>query len=182
MKKIICSTAMIFFLALAAAAFGENRAIQDRPRELLANEITNEWPQWSEQERQQAQFEPDLILSDQFIGNTVRDQEGNALGRVSQVIFDTQSGQIRYLVVAKQEIGVPEFQAVEKGEYLIPWPAVSADPERRAVTVDVAAAQFEKAPKGTAVTSEEEAKRIHSFYGVAPYWEEETPAGRPLDQ
>lgn len=170
MKKVFCSTVVFLVLLIASPLIAaENEAaIPDRPRSMrstgpIATEVVPGEPDALRPPR----FDQPLIRSAGFIGNTVRGAGGEVVGQVSQVLFEAESGQIRYMVLS-----AAEGEGLGAGDYLVPWRAVNTDPEGRLIALDVSADRFREAPQGLTFGSQEKAEELHRFYGVAPYWEE----------
>lgn len=105
---------------------------------------------------------------------SLRDQQGQSLGQIDEVLVDLQQGRIGYLVV--------ESQAGEK--HVIPWNALQPDEQRQTLTLQMSADRFRQAPTGDAqmVQDQNQARQIHQFYGVSPYWEEGTMIDQRMRQ
>jgi sporulation protein YlmC with PRC-barrel domain len=179
MKKVLCATAVVLGLLMASPAMAvEGEAGPGGPRPMGGTGPDAAGAQapatvFSSQVR----FDQPLIRSGQFIGNTVRGAEGNEIGKVSQVLFEAESGQVRYLVVS-----TAGAEGLAEGEYLVPWPVVNTDPEGRTIALDIPADRFRNAPKGLAIGPEEQARELHRFYGVAPYWEGAAEREREIER
>ncbi len=107
---------------------------------------------------------------------SLQDRHGQSLGEIEMVLIDVERGQVGYIVA--------ESAAGET--HVIPWQALSIDPQDQTVTLGMDAAQFRQAPTGDAqmVQDPAQAERLHEFYGVGPYWEEDearllSPEPRP---
>jgi sporulation protein YlmC with PRC-barrel domain len=105
---------------------------------------------------------------DELKSFSLRDQQGQNIGTIDQVLVDLQQGQIGYLVVQAQG-----------QSHVIPWNALQADAQQQSLTLQISADRFRQAPTGDAqmVQNMEQARQIHEFYGVSPYWEE---GARPM--
>jgi len=130
------------------------------------NGLPPEFTQSQQVMREYSGPQQNLITSDHFLGSPVQGASGEALGYVSQVVFDS-TGQIRYLVVR-----TPEAQDGQGGVHLVPWAAVKTD-EPRVISIEVTREQFRKAPEGLSVATQDREEELHRFYGVAPYWQED---------
>jgi hypothetical protein len=95
---------------------------------------------------------------------SLRDQQGQNIGQIDQVLVDVQQGQIGYVVV-KSQAGQ---------SHVIPWNALQANAQQQTLTLQISADRFRQAPTGDAqmVQDMNQARQIHQFYGVSPYWEE----------
>jgi sporulation protein YlmC with PRC-barrel domain len=107
--------------------------------------------------------------ADELKNFSLRDQQGQNIGEIDQVLVDLQQGQIGYVVVEAQG-----------QSHVIPWNALRADAQQQTLTLQISADRFRQAPTGDAqmVQDMEQARQIHQFYGVSPYWEE----GAMIDQ
>jgi hypothetical protein len=95
---------------------------------------------------------------------SLRDQQGQNIGRIDQVLVDLQQGQIGYVVV-KSQTGQ---------SHVVPWNALRANAQQQTLTLQISADRFRQAPTGDAQMLQDrtQAQQIHQFYGVSPYWEE----------
>ncbi|MDA8165339.1 MAG: PRC-barrel domain-containing protein, partial [Desulfobacteraceae bacterium] len=110
-------------------------------------------------------FDYTLVHSAKFAGKTVDSVDGRKVGKVSQVLFDNKTGQIRYVAVRSPG---PSGKAVNR---LVPWAAVKTT-SKGTLALNVSAAQFKSAPTGLAIKDVDRAEQLNMFYGVAPYWKE----------
>jgi sporulation protein YlmC with PRC-barrel domain len=170
MKKAFWATFLVMDLVMVSPVIAaDDEAVapdRSRPMGSMGSAAGQMAPPVADPLRQ-PRFDQPLIRSADFTGNTVRGAEGNVLGKVSQVLFEAASGQVRYLVVSTAGV-----EGTAEGEYFVPWRAVKTDPEGSRIALDVSADQFKEAPQGLAIGSEEQAEELHRFYGVAPYWQE----------
>lgn len=121
------------------------------------------------QQTSQAQtgFQPQAVKSvDTLKQFSLQDQQGQQIGQVNQLLVDVQQGKIGYVVVTSQQ-----------QTRLIPWNALRIDPQQQTMTLQISASQFQQAPTGgeQMVQDMNQARQIHQFYGVSPYWEEGMP-------
>lgn len=101
-----------------------------------------------------------------LVGQCIQGAHAQRLGAVKEMMIDAGRGQVAYLVVVPD----PSLGIGEKGR-LVPWTALHTDPDSGILTANIEADKFKQAP--TEVTDREEAEKIHQFYGVAPYWQEQ---------
>ena len=102
--------------------------------------------------------------SKKFVGKMVNGEQGEEIGKISKLIFDSASGQIGYAVVSSAEMG---------GEhYIVPWNALHEDMQTENFTLNISKDKLKEAPQGESVADRKEGMKIHEFYGVSPYWEE----------
>jgi hypothetical protein len=124
-----------------------------------------------QQQMGQRMGQQQVKAADELKNFSLRDQQGQNIGEIDQVLVDLQQGQIGYVVVEAQG-----------QSHVIPWNALQADAQRQTLTLQISADRFRQAPTGDAqmVQDMEQARQIHQFYGVAPYWEEETMIDRRM--
>jgi hypothetical protein len=147
MKKISVLTATFFITCLFAAGPSLARDVE--------HPMGGGW---------EAQFGSQQVKAANEISNfTLRDQQGQDLGQINQVLLDTVRGQIGYVVV----------QSPTGQSHVIPWNALLVDPEHETLTLTMDADRFRNAPTGDAqmVQDLNQAQQLHQFYGVSPYWE-----------
>jgi len=79
-------------------------------------------------ESQQTQKEPEKRFSKQIIGKTVVSKTGKKFGEVSDLIFETKTGELINLILANPTPYAEklELEKDKDGEILIPFSAVTA--------------------------------------------------------
>lgn len=82
-----------------------------------------------------------MIESKNLIGAKVRDAQGQALGSVNQLIFDTD-GKLSYVVV-----GIGGVLGIGQTEVAIPWTDVQVSGDDRAVAVTLDRTTLDQAPR-----------------------------------
>lgn len=102
-----------------------------------------------------------------LIGNPVNGQQGEEIGKISNIIVDPESGQIGYAVVSSGGMA-----GMGAEHYIVPWKALHQDMKTQSFTLNISKDKLKEAPQGESVANREEGMKIHQFYGVAPYWEE----------
>ena len=110
------------------------------------------------------------MTKDRLVGTTVKNLEGDKLGKISDVSFE-QDGTITFAIMSHG--GIAGY-----GEKLIPIPlnAMTFKEEKLAV-VDIIKERLKRAPSFTRDTRPDMSSRTWAedtsrFYGVRPYWEE----------
>mgnify|MGYP001110639058 CR=1 FL=1 len=127
-------------------------------------------------EQQPTQQFESLVQSYNILGKDLKGAEGEDLGKITQILIEPESGQAAYVLVTTG--GLLEIGEAER---LVPWSALQVGPDNT-VSIDLTANQFEQAPVGATVASPQDAEKIHRYYGVSPYWQQQTgqPAGSQM--
>jgi sporulation protein YlmC with PRC-barrel domain len=171
----------LVFTAMALAgtvAFGTAWAQQmdqrqSQQKESYGTQQKQKPGEMSQQQRPgQQQYAQQLQTADEIEGMKIQNAQGEDLGTVEKVVADTQQGRIAYLVVDTGGLwGIGGEKAV------VPWTAFQMRQGREAdeqiLMLNLPKEQLKNAPQGDIeqITSRDQARQIHEFYGVAPYWE-----------
>jgi sporulation protein YlmC with PRC-barrel domain len=161
---------------LQQAPTGDAQTVRDMNQAEQIHQFYGVSPYWEAQQRQPMAQQPQQIQQmtqtfeqvttvDNLKQFSLQDQQGQNLGQVEQLIVDVQQGSIGYVVTSSQQ---------QPGQqHVIPWNALRVDPQQQTLTVQISAEQFRQAPTGDEqmVKDPDQARQIHQFYGVAPYWE-----------
>ncbi len=164
MKKAAITTAIAFLASMATAGMA------------LAADAKTDQKQQQSQMGQSSQSQIGLSQAGQSgqkqeITNasdvqkfSVQTAQGEKLGKVDKVVLDLQQGQIGYVIVSA---------AQGNDKYIIPWKALKAQPQQQALVLNISADMLKQAPKGDIqqVLNQDQGRKIHQYYGVAPYWE-----------
>lgn len=169
MKKImVTASAFLFSMALttgalAAGEYGSDHAKEGQQAEQQMGAEQQDSQQFAAQQAGQQQVKS----TNKLIGKAVKSSDGQELGNVSDIMVDVESGQVGYALVSSGGVlGMGEDQ------YIVPWKALQTDPQTEALTLNISQDKLKQAPKGQTVADQEQAREIHQFYGVSPYWEE----------
>ncbi len=101
-------------------------------------------------------------------GMKIYDANDEEVGKVDGLLIDTESGKVTYLMLsAGGTLGLGA------NDYPIPWQAVQARADQKGFKINFPSAKLKNAPQGTKITSRDKARKIHEYYGVSPYWEED---------
>lgn len=166
-KMMITASVFLFSMALTTGA-------------MAAGEYGSAAQQSPSQSEQQLgagsaqQMQQEVKSTNKLIGKAVAGKQGQEIGNISDIMIDTQTGQVAYaLVSAGGILGMGEEQ------YIVPWNALHADPQTGQLGLNISKEQLKNAPKGQTVANREQARKIFEFYGVSPYWEK---AGQQPEQ
>lgn len=104
---------------------------------------------------------------------SIQNAQGDDLGSIDKLIVDTQREKIAYVVVSTS--GIWDFGGQTA---IVPWNAFQiqsgGDRGERVLVLDMSQQDLMSAPRGDIgkVIDPEQARMIHKFYGVSPYWTE----------
>ena len=110
----------------------------------------------------------DLIASYKVEGTRVYGGDGRHIGSIERLIIEKRSGRVSYAVMS-----FGGFLGIGHDHYPLPWAKLSYDESLGGYRTDVTKEQVENAPKygeGEYDWSQENGRRVHDYYGVAPYW------------
>jgi sporulation protein YlmC with PRC-barrel domain len=106
-----------------------------------------------------------------LIGDTVRNRQGEDLGRLKEIMLDVERGRIAYGVL---ESGA--FLGMGGKLFAIPFEAFTVDRKNHKLVLDVPKETIQNAegfdPNNWPDTADEQwSRRTHQHYGFSPYWE-----------
>ncbi|MFA5516984.1 MAG: PRC-barrel domain-containing protein [Desulfuromonadales bacterium] len=173
MKKTALITALLFVAgsALASGAIAQERTgqEQDKPGALGQFESQErQQPGQQEQAQAQPQEQQNIRSADELEGAKIQNAQGEDLGELSQVLVDLEAGRIGYAVVASGGV-----LGMGENKYIVPFNALKVGQDNNLI-LDIPADKLKEAPQGNIeqALNQEQAREIHQFYGVSPYWEE----------
>jgi sporulation protein YlmC with PRC-barrel domain len=112
-----------------------------------------------------------IASADHLRGYRVQSADGVVLGSVAEIFFDLENGKIGYLSVSTE------------GErpVIVPWRAAHIRTGDQSIRLFIDPRRFQEAPFVQMTEMDHERGRaLHRYFGVAPYWEDDTPsAPRP---
>jgi hypothetical protein len=111
-----------------------------------------------------------LIAADKVEGTAVYNRGGEKLGTVENLMIDKLSGRVGYAVMS-----FGGFLGMGESRHPLPWDILKYDTGMGGYVVDMDADMLRGAPtydEANAVDWEDRDwnKRLHEYYGVAPYW------------
>jgi sporulation protein YlmC with PRC-barrel domain len=121
---------------------------------------------------------PEVMSAETLIGDKVVSPAGEDLGKIEEIMIEMESGRVAYAVLSFGGI----FGIGDK-LFAIPWKLLRLDPENRQFVCHVDKAKLEKAPgfdktSWPKMTDREWGRKLHSYYGMDPYWEEVGSGGQ----
>lgn len=113
---------------------------------------------------------PLVLSAGTLIGDQVVNLKGENLGKVEELMIDTNEGRVSYAVVSFG--GIMGFG---NKLFAIPWGLLSIDTENRYFMLNVDREVFENAPgfdkdNWPQMTSRDWISNVYQHYGVPPYW------------
>lgn len=114
---------------------------------------------------------PFVMAADTLEGNRVVDPAGDDLGTIDHIMVDVMGGRIAYAVLA-----MGGFLGIGEKLFALPWSALTLDTRRKCFVVGIDKERLKAAPgfdkdHWPTMGDSQWATSIHSYYGIAPYWE-----------
>jgi sporulation protein YlmC with PRC-barrel domain len=108
---------------------------------------------------------PELMGASTLIDNQVRNQDGEELGSIKEIMLDTETGSISYAVLS-----FGGYFGMGAKLFAVPWAALTLDTERRCFVLNVTKDRLESAPgfdktKWPNMSDPAWAQQIRSHYG-----------------
>lgn len=107
----------------------------------------------------------------EMIGRTVRNAQGDHLGRIADLAVDPQHGRISFAVLTRAgTLGVGETMIA------VPLTAMSFSAENIILNVNrdrLASAPAFKKDNWAEMTRQQQIEDAYRFFGISPYWEEQ---------
>ena len=109
------------------------------------------------------------ISSDQVEGTDVYGPDGERIGSIDRVMIEKTSGRVTYAIMT-----FGGFLGMGESEYPLPWGTLRYDTGLNGYVTNVTADQVKGAPEYRQTddlwTDREWETRVHTHYGVPPYW------------
>lgn len=107
-----------------------------------------------------------VLSASTLVGDQVRNNDGEDLGTIDEIMIDTVSGRIAYAVLS-----YGGFLGMGDKLFAIPWKAFSIDPENEEFILNVSKERLEKAPgfdknNWPDMANTEWETNINNFYGL----------------
>ena len=108
-----------------------------------------------------------LISSEDVQGTNVFSPNGTKIGDVDHLIIDKQSGRVTYAVMS-----FGGFLGLGHSHYPLPWGALRYNKDLGGFQTNVTETQVKDSPQFSddSWTDRDWETRVHSHYGVRPYW------------
>lgn len=113
---------------------------------------------------------PEVLSAGTLVGDTVRNYEGEDLGKLEEIMIDLDEGRVAYAVLS-----FGGFLGMGDKLFAIPWEALTVDTENKEIVINVQKEVLEKAPgfdkdHWPKTTDREWLVGIYNYYGYDPYW------------
>jgi sporulation protein YlmC with PRC-barrel domain len=113
---------------------------------------------------------PQVMAADTLQGDKVKNDAGETLGEVTDIMIDVPTGRVAYAVMS-----VGGFLGIGDKLFAIPWSAMRLDPENKCFRMNIAKERFEQAPgfdkdHWPTMADQRWAEDVHAFYNARPYW------------
>lgn len=113
-------------------------------------------------EKQSGKF----MSADSLIGKNVVKRDGAGVGQIKDLMMDSHTGRINYIVLLKGGI-----IGVGGDQYAVPFQALQFDADMNRVTLTIDENKLANAPKQEAGMSDTEFNlKINEYYGISPAW------------
>ena len=114
---------------------------------------------------------PEVLSATTLIGDDVRNNRGEDLGKLEEIMLDLDQGRVAYAVLS-----FGGFLGLGDKLFAVPWEALEVDTENKAIVFNVPKERLEQAPgfdkdNWPDTNDREWLAEIHSFYGYDPYWQ-----------
>ena len=160
---------LMFFFSSAIAAEHQSEKQYGEEAQTEMGEQAAETQEGAETMMQEGQeYTQGMAKAADMRGMPVMDSKGEKIGKIGDMLVDTETGRITYVMLESGGVF-----GVGGEKYPVPWQAVQTGPDKQGLQVNFTAEEMKNAPKGGQVTSMDQARTIHEFYGVSPHWEQE---------
>ena len=114
-----------------------------------------------------ARTDAPLISSENVQGTNVYSRDGTKIGEVDHLMIDKPTGRVPYAVLS-----FGGFLGLAHSHYPLPWGALRYNKALGGFETNVTEAQLKDSPdfSDDAWASRDWEQRVHSHYGVPPYW------------
>src|SRR3954470_3776235 len=121
---------------------------------------------------------PEVMDADTLIGDNVVNAAGESLGEIKAIMLDVSSGRVAYAVLS-----FGGFMGMGNKLFAIPWSALTLDAGEKRFILNVSKDLLDNAPgfdkdHWPSMADTTWATQLHSYYGVTPYWDDDSPALR----
>jgi sporulation protein YlmC with PRC-barrel domain len=111
-----------------------------------------------------------VLSAGTLLGDTVRNNSGEELGTLEEIMLDLDSGRIAYAVLS-----FGGFLGFGDKLFAIPWQAMTVDTDNKEIILPVTKEQLENAPgfdpdNWPSAPDRSWVAEVHSYYGIDPYW------------
>jgi len=113
---------------------------------------------------------PEVLSAGTLIGDDVRNNNGEKLGKLEEIMIDLDEGRVAYAVLS-----FGGFLGVGDKLFAIPWDALTVDTQNKEIVFDVQKEVLEQAPgfdkdNWPKTTDRDWLVEVYTYYGYDPYW------------
>jgi sporulation protein YlmC with PRC-barrel domain len=113
---------------------------------------------------------PEVLSAGTLTGDTVRNQEGEELGKLEEIMIDLDEGRVAYAVLS-----FGGFMGMGNKLFAIPWEALTVDTANKEIVLNVQKEILDNAPGFDKDNWPQTGDRqwlvdVYSYYGYDPYW------------
>jgi len=113
---------------------------------------------------------PEVLSAGTLIGDNVRNNEGEDLGKLEEIMIDLDEGRVAYAVLS-----FGGFLGMGNKLFAIPWEALTVDTENEEIVLNVQKDVLEDAPgfdkdNWPDTTNRNWLVEVYTYYGYDPYW------------
>ncbi len=112
---------------------------------------------------------PRVLSATTIIGDSVRNPEGDDLGKIEDLMLDLEFGRIAYAVLS-----FGGFLGVGNKLFAVPWDSLTIHPEEHSFVLDADKEKMKNAPgfdkDHWPAMSRDWGAQIYDYYGYSPYW------------
>ena len=103
----------------------------------------------------------------------VKNNKGENLGTIKEIILDKTTGNIRYIVLS-----FGGFWGLGDKYFALPWNSISYDEDKESFVLNIEKEKLDKAPgfdknQWPDISDRRWEESIYSYYGYKPYWEDQ---------
>ena len=119
----------------------------------------------------QVAVRPHVLGASTLTGNAVKNDAGESLGKIEELMIDLETGRIGYCVLS-----FGGFLGIGNKLFAVPWSALKVDTDEKCFVLNVTKDRLKEAPgfdkeSWPDMTDRDWGMRIYGFYNVAPYWQ-----------
>lgn len=114
---------------------------------------------------------PEVLSATTLIGDHVRNNSGEDLGKLEEIMLDLDEGRVAYAVLS-----FGGLLGIGNKLFAVPWEALRVDTENKAIVFNISKDRLEQAPgfdkdNWPDTIDREWLAEVHNFYGYDPYWQ-----------
>jgi len=113
-----------------------------------------------------------VLAASTLAGDSVRNRNGEDLGKIDELMIDIPSGRVAYAVLS-----FGGFLRMGNRLFAVPWSALTVDEDRKCFILDVDKTTLENAPgfdkdNWPDMANQSFGSEVYKYYDRTPYWDE----------